>query len=151
VFRDDIRLVVLAGDTTALPAIRELSVAVPSAADVRILIEAPPTERLSWDAPTATASAPGPRNTSAPGSGGTGAPGPGGMVQVEWIDQGGLVRLGPGIIPPGWNPRDPALTLWLAAEAHTVSQIRRDLLGAGVPPQALHAAGYWRATPRPLA
>jgi NADPH-dependent ferric siderophore reductase len=116
---------VFAGDTTALPAIRELAAALAPGSQARVLVEAPVSERAD-------------------------------LPGAEWVDpaQGLLARaLAPdGLVPGEWveeslggDDGGAPLLVWIGAEAGVASDLRRHLVEhAGVPPAALHAAGYWR-------
>jgi NADPH-dependent ferric siderophore reductase len=114
----------LAGDTTALPAIRELSEAAPTGAHVHALVEAPLTERLDWTAAGTASSA----------------------VRLTWVDPGALLPmvLTGGATPTHWNLSDPDVLVWIGAEAGDVAAMRRHLLAAGLPAASLHATPYWR-------
>jgi NADPH-dependent ferric siderophore reductase len=122
-FPDVARRIFLAGDTTALPAIRELAAAAPAGAEVHAVVEAAPTERLDWtDAGAASPS-----------------------VRLRWVDTGDLLPLvlAGEAIPTHWDLADPAVTVWIGAEAGNVAAMRRHLLGAGPRAPSLHATGYW--------
>jgi NADPH-dependent ferric siderophore reductase len=122
-FPDGARRVLLAGDATAFPAIRELAAVAPADALVTALVELPLSERVDWTAGAAA------------------------RVRTEWLDDGGLVAraLDGRLLPAGWQDDPAGLAVWLGAEARDVSLIRRALTPLGLTPGALHATGYWRA------
>jgi NADPH-dependent ferric siderophore reductase len=117
-FPGGVQRILLAGDTTALPAIRELAASAPADAQVVAVVEAPASEQLDT----------------------------GSRVRVKWTDPGELVRLAEagGLIPSAWDPADPTISVWIAGEAHDAAATRFALLTMGVWPAAIHASAYWR-------
>ncbi|MDR2253335.1 MAG: siderophore-interacting protein [Bifidobacteriaceae bacterium] len=121
-----------AGDTTALPAIREWLTAIdrtePDPAgppEIAVHLWAPAaSERQELLTPANTA--------------------------VTWHLPDGpsfadLAEAG-ALAPPGWHPSDPATKFFIAGEAGAVTRARRAIVAAGRPaPGNLHAVGYWRA------
>jgi NADPH-dependent ferric siderophore reductase len=114
----------LAGDATALPAIRELLAALPPAAQALALIEAPAGEEQDLASPA--------------------------HLAVEWLtpEDGGLsARTMPPrtLLPPAWDPLDPAVFAWVAAEAKTTTAIRHHLEDhLALPRTSFQTAAYWR-------
>jgi NADPH-dependent ferric siderophore reductase len=118
------RRYLLAGDTTALPAIREWLAAIGSEAAVAVQVWAPDVgehQDLEFS----------------------------GELTVDWsyggaptmADLAEAGRLG----PDGWNPQDPDTKFFLAGEASEITRVRRALTQAGpVPPGNLQATPYWR-------
>jgi NADPH-dependent ferric siderophore reductase len=116
---------VFAGDTTALPAIRELLLALGSRGTpvrTRVNLWVPgPTEHQELPAQT--------------------RPeicwfGPSDPTLDEAAENGSLLA--------DVDLTDPALKVWMAGEAETISRARRALTRHGLPPTQLAAAGYWR-------
>jgi NADPH-dependent ferric siderophore reductase len=114
---------VFAGDTTALPAIREWLAAIPPGAAAVVHLWAPdPEERQALDGPD---------------------------VSVTWHFAGepnlaDLAEAG-GLAPPDWRPDAPDVKFFIAGEAGLVTRARRAIAAAATPaPGNLHASGYWR-------
>jgi NADPH-dependent ferric siderophore reductase len=116
----------MVGDTTALPAIREILLALPPHAAAHAIIEAPASERQELTSPA--------------------------RLTVEWVEPDAAVgaasplvrRAEARLIPEGWDSGDPALAVWLAAEARDVTALRAHLAAEGIGRAALTSSGYWR-------
>jgi NADPH-dependent ferric siderophore reductase len=118
------RRYVLAGDTTAVPAIREWLAALPATADVVAKVWAPDEgERQDLT---------GPLN-----------------LTVTWFydDEPTMADLAEsgGLGPAGWRPQDPDAKFFAAGEAGLITRVRRALAAGGpIPPGNLQATPYWR-------
>jgi NADPH-dependent ferric siderophore reductase len=122
------RRYLLAGDTTALPAIREWLAAIPARCEVAVHIWAPgPGERQDLD-PLARA----PESWA---------------VTWHYANNPTLADLAEAgtLGPPGWHLASPDTKFFIAGEAGLVTRARRALTAVERPaPGALHASGYWR-------
>jgi NADPH-dependent ferric siderophore reductase len=115
----------LAGDLTALPAIRQWLIALPATVAVQAHIWSP-SSLEHQELPTA-------EGWNVAWHYGT---------EGNWAD---LAERGE-LAPPGWHPDQPDVKFFIAGEAGLVTRARRAIAMAGRPlPGNLHAAGYWRS------
>ncbi|WP_017595836.1 siderophore-interacting protein [Nocardiopsis potens] len=133
--------VLLAGDETAFPAIRNILASLDPAVRAEVIVEAGDPADAAWPAegrpgaePTAVL-----RTGGRPGAaGGEGPNGPLRAAVEAWsLSHGGeAAALGTGFYA------------WLAAESTAVARMRDRLRGAGIAPDRVHAQGYWNAKGR---
>ncbi|MDR1186808.1 MAG: siderophore-interacting protein [Bifidobacteriaceae bacterium] len=138
------RRYLFAGDTTALPAIREWLEVIPQPAEVAVHIWAPDQpehQALTTCAEHSVASG----EPSAPAEAESSA-----ELTITWHYDGtpsmaDLAEAGQ-LAPEGWRPQDRDTKFFAAGEASLVTRVRRALAAPGpIPPGNLQATPYWRA------
>lgn len=111
----------LAGDESALPAVRQLLAALPPTTPIDVLIEiAQPEARVDLPAPPS--------------------------ARVRWLERKTGAAPGAALADAVMStPLDPATRLWAAGEAAAMQRIRRHVFQElGVPRSQAHIRGYWK-------